>query len=236
METTSLDNNKEIRKVSNSIGEYSQPCTTTSANSLQFAHSSNTNEWRTPVRYVDVLREVFEGRIELDPASSTKGNEVVGAERYYTISDDGLAQPWNADTLFLNPPYGKLIGKSHAGVWAQRLISEYTSGNVRQAILLVTACTSERWFQPLFQYPLCFTNHRIPFNGVDGKGKAPTKGSAFVYFGTNPERFASIFSAHNIGTVVSRHPVLNRIDDNPKPCFPLLSEEFRAGEEEAGSE
>ncbi len=197
----------EVVRVSSSgkTAIYSQPISTISASSLQFAVSSNTNEWYTPERYVEAVREVLGGRIALDPATSKEANEVVGAERHHTIFDDGLAQSWNAATLFLNPPYGLINGKSQSGVWAQRLISEYNAGNVREAILLVNSSTSEGWFQPLFQYPICFTSHRIRFNGQDGKGKAPTKGNAFVYFGNNPDRFASVFEARNIGTVLIRY-------------------------------
>jgi hypothetical protein len=167
--------------------------------------STKTNEWYTPTRYIDAVREVFYGRIELDPASSLLSNEVVRAERIYTIDDDGLSQPWLTSTMFLNPPYGRLNGKSQAGVWSQRLITEYKAGNVREAVLLVNASTSESWFQPLLDFPICFTNHRIRFCGPDGNSNSPTKGNAFIYFGNNTARFAAIFENCNIGRVLIRY-------------------------------
>jgi hypothetical protein len=200
--TASVTNVMEISTAITRIGKYSQPCTTTSASSLQFVTSSTTNEWYTPARYVTAIKEVFDGRIELDPASCATANEVVRAERYYSITEDGLSQPWHSASLFLNSPYGSIGGRSQAGVWAHRLISEFKSGNVREAVLLVNASTSEAWFQPLYNYPICFTNRRISFYGENGKGSAPTKGSAFIYFGENADRFASVFSSHNIGRVV----------------------------------
>jgi hypothetical protein len=164
--------------------------------------SSSTNEWYTPARYAEAVRSVFHGRIELDPASCEEANSVVRAERYYTIEDNGLLRPWNSSTMYLNPPYGRVAGKSQAGVWSQRLISEYTSGNVQKAVLLVNASTSESWFQPLFDYPICFSNHRIRFNGQDREGSSPTKGSAFVYFGDDTARFAAVFADLRIGRVL----------------------------------
>jgi ParB family chromosome partitioning protein len=194
----------EVSTKLRATGEYSAPCSTVSASPLQFSFSSSTNEWHTRSFHVSVVRQVLGGRIELDPASCARANETVRAERYYSIEDDGLAQRWNAATVFLNPPYGKLKGKSQAGIWAHRLIAEYTAGNVREAILLVNASTSERWFRPLFNFPICFSNRRIPFDGVDGKGCSPTKGSAIVYFGDNLSRFAKVCET-NIGTVVIRY-------------------------------
>ena len=199
------NNNKEFKKYSITAKGYFEPSSTVSAGPLQFVFSSSTNEWYSPRRYVEAVREVFGRKIKLDPASCEEANAVVGAERFYNIQNDGLVQSWQANTLFLNPPYGRINGMSQAGVWVRRLISEYKSGNVREAILLVNSSTSEGWFQPLFQYPICFTNHRIRFNGPKGKGKAPTKGNVFVYFGHNPDRFARVFEAHNIGAVVIRY-------------------------------
>lgn len=179
-----------------------QPSTSTST-----AHyaSSKTNEWYTPIRYIVPVREVLYGRIELDPASCAEANKIIRAERYYTITDDGLTQPWTSTNLFLNPPYGRVGNKSRAGIWAQRLINEYKAGNVEQAILLVNACTSEEWFQPLYEYPICFSNHRISFCGQKGTENSPSKGNAFVYFGRNIERFTRVFTHHDIGCVLIRY-------------------------------
>jgi hypothetical protein len=217
--------------------EYSQPSSTVSATSLKFVTSSNTNEWYTEIRYIDLIREALEGYIQLDPASCEKANRVVGAERYYTLKDNGLLQPWNASTMFVNPPYAKVKGQSEAGVWLRKLISEYKSGTVKEAILLIYASTSEKWFQPAYDYPICFTNHRMPFWGR--KGKSPTKGNAIVYFGHNPERFARVFEGNNIGTVMVRYRPLTCIGEmgaNSEECSTAQLEEFPTGEEAADSE
>lgn len=178
----------------------------TSPSTAAYYPPSKSNEWYTPALYVEAVREVFDGCIQLDPASCLQANEVVRAERYYSLAEDGLAQPWNAETLFLNPPYG-----GQAGIWAQRLISEYESGNVGQAILLVFACTSEVWFRPLYTYPICFAEKRIRFYGPNGKGQTAPRGSALVYLGHDPARFTSVFSS--LGQVV----VPNRASDAAQP-------------------
>lgn len=169
---------------------------------IQVLHSSESNEWYTPSRYLTLVRRVL-GNIELDPASCEIANRAVCAERIFTPETDGLLQSWEAESLFLNPPYGKTDNDSNAGIWAAKLISEYESKRTKQAILLVNACTSEAWFQPLYLFPICFTDHRIKFVPPPERAKKnqPTKGNCFVYFGDNLDLFVSVFS--EVGSVVS---------------------------------
>lgn len=157
----------------------------------QLINSSKSVEWYTPKKYVDAAREVLE-RIDLDPASCAEANLVIRANQFYTKEQDGLSFPWY-DRVFLNPPYGKDRGKSLQGIWIQKLLEEYRSGRCDEAILLVNASTSEKWFQQLWDYPICFTDHRIRFDGPDGKN-SPTKGNCFVYFGPEAKVFTEIFS------------------------------------------
>lgn len=154
--------------------------------------SSASNEWYTPSEYIEAAREVM-GAIDLDPASNALANETVQAARYFTQEDDGLAQEW-AGRVWLNPPYGVTDGKSNAGIWADRLIAEYRAGKVREAVLLVNANTERGWFTPLWDFPICFTNHRIQFYTVDGVGAQPIDGNALVYFGENVAGFVDVFS------------------------------------------
>ena len=146
-------------------------------------HSSESNEWYTPKRYVDAAREVMGGR-ELDPASCAEANEIVKAKYYFTSESDGLSRPWNAESVWLNPPYGRTGGRSNQDIWSEKLIDEYEKGHVKEAVLLVNAVPDRKWFQRLWEYPICFTDHRIKFISPDNsKANAPTHGSAFVYFG-----------------------------------------------------
>lgn len=122
--------------------------------------ASNENEWYTPEKYIEAARTVL-GTIDLDPASSKLANKTVKAKKFYTADDDGLHQPWKG-RLWLNPPYGRL-----AGEFVGRLVLEHEAGEVAAAILLVNAhCTDTDWFQPLWAYHLCFTDHRIDFNSA----------------------------------------------------------------------
>jgi hypothetical protein len=129
----------------------------------QLLFQSTDNGWYTPRAYIDAVHAVM-GRIDLDPASCEDANAIVRAMRYYTEEDDGLRPPWIACRVFLNPPYGRdEDNESNQERWSQKLIEEYTCGNIAEAILLVNAVTDRKWFQPLYQFPICFTDHRIRF-------------------------------------------------------------------------
>lgn len=166
-------------------------------------HSSKSNEWFTPAKYIEAARTVL-GAIDLDPASCAEANAIVRASRYYSVADDGLKQPWRG-RCYLNPPYGR----GGAERWSRRLIAEFEAGNVSSAILLVNAVTDCAWFHPaLFpRFPVCFVRGRIAFiAGATGQPqKSPTHASAFVYLGPRVAHFAEVFAA--FGTVVRRHEV-----------------------------
>jgi DNA N-6-adenine-methyltransferase (Dam) len=159
--------------------------------------SSESDEWYTPAEYIAAAREVL-GGIDLDPASCEEANRTVGATVIYTIQENGLDQPWRG-RVYTNPPYG-----GQAPKFMDKLRAEYEAGNVPAAIAFLNAySTDAKWFQPLFDYAVCFVAGRIPRIEPGGKvGNHPTFGSAFVYLGPDCARFARIFG--RFGAVVER--------------------------------
>lgn len=162
--------------------------------------SSKNNEWYTPPKYIEAARSVM-GKIDLDPASCEEANQVVQAERYYTIRENGLIQPWSG-RVWLNPPYGRSEDGSNQDIWSSRLIYQYEEGHVDEAILLVNAAVDTKWFQRLFAYPVCFPAQRINFSTPEPTISGSTHGSALVYFGIHRQRFVEVFG--QFGTVVKR--------------------------------
>ena len=155
--------------------------------SMSAFSSSESFEWFSPAKYIGAAREVM-GGIDLDPASCAAANETVRAKKYYSKEDDGLVKGWYG-RLWMNPPYSGL-GPS----FIRKLVEEFDAGHVQEAIVLVNASTATNWFQPLWNYPVCFTDHRIRF--VAGSGKvatSPPHGSVFAFLGPRPERFRDAF-------------------------------------------
>lgn len=162
--------------------------------------SSKNNEWYTPEKYIQAAREVM-GAIDLDPASCAQANETVKAANYYDIQSNGLDKEWSG-RVWLNPPYGRSEDGSNQDVWSSRLIDQYHDGVTTEAILLVNAAVDTKWFQRLFNYPICFPAQRINFVTPEPTISGSTHGSALVYFGPHDRRFVDVFS--RFGTVVRR--------------------------------
>lgn len=158
--------------------------------------SSESEEWYTPAMYIEAARQAL-GDIDVDPASNEYAQRTVKAATYYTKKTDGFNKDWRGH-VWLNPPYGNDSDGSLAGKWAARLIEQYDRGITSAAVLLVNAVTDRKWFQPLYRFPMCFTNHRIRFEAVGDAPDSPTYGSAFIYFGNEPYRFAEVFKQFGV--------------------------------------
>jgi phage N-6-adenine-methyltransferase len=167
-----------------------------------------SDEWWTPPDGLDAPQDVL-GTIDLDPASCPEAQANVRATKYFTKADDGLAQEWGG-RVWLNPPY------SNPAPWVKKLIEEYESGRVSEAILLVNDATDTTWFHEALQAcsAICFMRGRIKFLHRDKGETGPARqGQNFLYFGDGVEKFARRFS--DVGQVVRPH--------QPKPAANWLT-------------
>jgi ParB family chromosome partitioning protein len=166
--------------------------------------SGKSNEWFTPARYIEAARAVM-GAIDLDPASCELANRTVKATRFYTKEENGLNQPWYGK-VYCNPPFTAAVS-SHMPqfTWANKLLTEYQSGNVEEAILLIMACIKQKWFHTLWHmhnFPVCFNRKRIHFNRPGNTTQELRESTCFLYFGPNEGHFVEIFS--QFGTIAKR--------------------------------
>ena len=67
--------------------------------------NSQSINWCTPPKYVEAVKKVLGGAVELDPCSNQWS--IVGAKEAFSLPErNGLAEEWNYKTIYVNPPYG----------------------------------------------------------------------------------------------------------------------------------
>ena len=137
---------------------------------------SGDTEYFTPLAIVNAARWVM-GSIDLDPASSAAANQRVKAGFFFDEATNGLTQQWHGN-VWLNHPFSRKGNR----LWIEKLLEEFDEGRVEQACVITFAATSEKWFQPLADFPQCYLSPRTNFYLPDGKLKrGVSKGSVVSY-------------------------------------------------------
>ena len=149
--------------------------------------NSKSQTWGTPRKYVDAVKKVFGGKIDLDPCSNEYS--IVQAKVEYRLpKTDGLKSSWNYDTIYVNPPYGadRTRGTTIKHWLAKCALSRNQYENEILALVPVATNTGH-WKQSVFgqAYAICFLyDTRLKFleNGKD-IGKGAPMACAMIYWG-----------------------------------------------------
>ena len=96
--------------------------------------SSRSDMWATPQDFFDKLDEEF--KFEIDVCATSENAK---CSKFYSISDDGLAQKW-VGMCWMNPPYGREIGK-----WVRKAYESGLEGAT--VVCLLPSRTDTKWFQ-----------------------------------------------------------------------------------------
>jgi hypothetical protein len=136
----------------------------------------------TPPYILEPVRRLL-GGIELDPC--TEPDNPTGAERFYSPPLDGCALPWDARTIWVNPPYGEIRRR-----WSDRCIAESIRGGRNpRIVLLMPASTDTMIFQKAFAAcaSCLFLRGRVKFGVLreNRRQEAASHGSALFGFGVD---------------------------------------------------
>jgi len=182
-----------VREVRQAVQEAKQPTTPVvvpesrpvEQNKMAVHFSSDSPEWYTPPEVLALVEKTL-GVIDLDPCCNSIGEPNVNAVSHLKQADNGLSVDWNG-RVYMNPPYGRGIE-----VWVEKLVAEYMSGNVSEAIALVPARVDTDWFRKFRDYAICFVDGRLKFSGHENSAPFP---SAVVYLGGDIDKFYEAFSS-----------------------------------------
>ena len=172
-------------------------CEDVPAGTVRGTEGTGEVELYTPSQYLEMVREVYGGKIDLCPASNAEAQKVAKAEKYFSAKDNGLVQEWHG-RIYLNPPYHRDLLPD----FIKKLHAEIDAGRTKQAILLINNTTDTEAGQSVLKKcdAMCFTAGRIKFWRPGGQTVLPTQGQMFAYYGSHTKRFVDVFSA--IGVVL----------------------------------
>ena len=132
--------------------------------------SSKTDNWATPQDFYNELNKRF--NFELDPCADVENHK---CPIYYIKEQDGLQQDWSKYRTYVNPPYGREIGK-----WVEKAYkTNKEHGNL--IVMLLPARTDTQWFHN-FVYgkaELEFIKGRLKFG--NSKNSAPFPSMLVIY-------------------------------------------------------
>ena len=130
--------------------------------------SSKTDDWATPQDFFDVWDQLYD--FELDVCAD---HDNAKCQNYFTIEEDGLQQDWKARRCWMNPPYGREIGK-----WMHKAYQESQKGAT--VVCLVPARTDTAWWHDYaMQGSITFIRGRLKFG--DSKNSAPFPSAVVVF-------------------------------------------------------
>jgi len=132
--------------------------------------SSNTNLWSTPQDFFDELNKEF--NFTLDVCATPENAK---CHKYFTKEQDGLSQDWGEEICYMNPPYGKEIGK-----WVKKAAESNSL-----VVGLLPARTDTKYFHAYIygKAEIRFIKGRLKFGG--SKNSAPFP-SMVVIWKTSP--------------------------------------------------
>jgi phage N-6-adenine-methyltransferase len=133
--------------------------------------TSNTDLWATPQDFFDKMNQEF--KFELDVCAVIENHK---CRKFITPEIDGLKQTWHeiAKVCWMNPPYGREIGK-----WVKKAYEESLKGTT--VVCLLPARTDTKWWHEYcMKGEIRLVKGRLKFG--DSNNSAPFP-SAVVIFG-----------------------------------------------------
>jgi site-specific DNA-methyltransferase (adenine-specific) len=124
-------------------------------------YSSNKSDWSTPKWLFDEIDAVF--HFTLDVAADMFNCK---CNKWFGPNENGLKQDWSNEVCWMNPPYGREIGK-----WVEKARTESIRGAT--VVCLLPARTDTKWFHNSivsWANYIGFIKGRISFGSYDGDG------------------------------------------------------------------
>jgi site-specific DNA-methyltransferase (adenine-specific) len=131
--------------------------------------SSATDQWATPQAFFDEWDALYQ--FELDVCADAQNAK---CWRFFSEQDNGLYQDWAPNRCWMNPPYGREIGR-----WMKKAHEESLRGAT--VVCLVPARTDTAWWHDYAaKGAVTFIRGRLKFG--DAKNSAPFPSAIVVFY------------------------------------------------------
>lgn len=116
------------------------------------------DKWATPFKLFKKLNDEF--LFTLDPCAEY---HTAKCDRFYTEEQDGLAQSWTGDSVFVNPPYSR----GNIDKWVEKCYLESLNSSTVVVALLPVSTSSDWWHNWIVNKAhLRFVKRRVRFDGA----------------------------------------------------------------------
>jgi site-specific DNA-methyltransferase (adenine-specific) len=109
---------------------------------MAYMDQSKTDDWATPIDYWTILNDLYKFDVDAAASQSNKLCEKwFGLDHHDPLRTDGLKSEWDGNEIWINPPYGRIIGE-----WIAKAHIESNSKNIT---MLLPSRTDTKWFHSL---------------------------------------------------------------------------------------
>ncbi len=127
-------------------------------------YSSKISEWETPVEFFRKLDCEF--GFTLDVCARPENAK---CPRFFSLEQDGLRQRWAPEICWMNPPYGREIGR-----WVEKAFLEAQDGAI--IVCLLPSRTDTRWWHRYVMHAaeIRFVKGRLKFGNSSNSAPFPS--------------------------------------------------------------
>jgi site-specific DNA-methyltransferase (adenine-specific) len=125
--------------------------------------ASKSMTWETPTDWINYVGLEFAPT--LDPCCE---HETAKCEKHFTPKEDGLAQSWKNERVFMNPPYGKELAK-----WMKKAFEEARDNGALVVCLVPARVDNTWWHKYAMQGEIRFPKGRLKFGNASASAPFP---------------------------------------------------------------
>ncbi len=132
--------------------------------------SSRTEEWETPDYVFLALKKEFDFQVDVCATAENAKCKI-----YFDKSVDGMKREWSPFRCWMNPPYGRDIGR-----WMKKAFTESQIGAL--VVCLIPSRTDTKWWHDwvMKSSEIRFISGRISFG--DSKNSAPFPSCIVIFY------------------------------------------------------